>query len=188
MPASSRAGGNQGRRITASRAPALAADQARRDGECRVRPLLCSARTRCNKNRNPGRAGDHPFGRREGSSAGAKNCGQQCDRKSSHACSGNPGLDDSIVTEPSRRDMGVRHGTSAAQSRLTPRRRSPAFAVFAIALAVFLSSVAVVLTGSGGAFPWLLVAALAAAPILLGVVSALLTIWRTEEREPYYLR
>jgi hypothetical protein len=84
--------------------------------------------------------------------------------------------------------MGITHGSSAAQSLLTSRRLSPAFAVFAIALTVFSSSVAVVLTGSGGAFPWLLVAALAGAPILLGLVSALLTMWRTEDREPYYLR
>jgi hypothetical protein len=84
--------------------------------------------------------------------------------------------------------MGIRHRASADQSRHTSRRVSPAFAAVAIAVAVLVSSVAVVVTGSGGDFPWLLVAALAAAPLLLGLVSALRTIWRTEEREPYYLR
>ena len=153
MPASSRAGGKPGRRITASRAATYGPESASRE-----------------------------FGQRRelwDSSAIVQAVMRALET---------PWFDDSVVTEPSRRDMGVSHGTSAAQSLLTFRRLSPAFAVFAIALAVFSSSVAIVLTGSGGAFPWLMVAALAGAPILLGLVSALLTMWRTEDREPYYLR
>ena len=84
--------------------------------------------------------------------------------------------------------MGVRHEASAAKPLLTSRRVSPAPTAFAVALVVLLSCAGFAATDSDSEAPWLAVAALAGGLILVGVVRAVLTIWRTEEREPYWLR
>ena len=84
--------------------------------------------------------------------------------------------------------MGVGHGVSADKPSLVTRRIAAACAGLAVALVVLITSIAFAVFDSDDEFPWFVLALVVGALMLLGVVFALLTIWRADEREPYYLR
>ena len=84
--------------------------------------------------------------------------------------------------------MGIGHGVSADKPSLISRRTAAACAGLAVALVVLITSIAFAAFDSDDEFPWFVLALLMGAVMLLGVIFALLTIWRADEREPYYLR
>jgi Na+/melibiose symporter-like transporter len=84
--------------------------------------------------------------------------------------------------------MGVGHGASADKPSPVSRRTAAACAGLAVALVLLVTSVAFAVFDSDDEFPWFVVAIVVGALMLLGIVFALLTIWRADEGEPYYLR
>ena len=89
-----------------------------------------------------------------------------------------------IAPRPARSEMGVGHGVSADKPSLVTRRIAAACAGLAVALVVLITSIAFAVFDSDDEFPWFVLALVVGALMLLGVVFALLTIWRADAREP----